>query len=144
MSADNIIYVLELKDQYRVEYMGAPDNIVWSHIDGQVSFPVPSRIVEYFSKSPSFKDKEKAYAYAFKLYAKEGYVEYGVSPLYINRTWLQILKEAREEIRKEKLYVLSLSEEKMNSETKEQIIDDLNKTYSSILTHIVIYSRKGK
>lgn len=140
MSADNVIYVLELKDQCRVEYMGAPDNIVWSHIDGQTSFPVSSRVVEYFSKSPSFKEKEKAYNYAFKVYAKEEYVEYGVSPLYINKTWIQILKEARDYISKEKLHIMSL--EDMDISTKQEIIEDLNHSYSDVLNQLV--KTKGK
>ena len=140
MSADNVIYVLELKDQYRIKYMSAPDNIWWSYIDGQLSSPVASRIVEYFSKSPCFKKKEDAYKHAFKLYEKEEYVEYGVSPLCINKTWLQILKEAREYISKEKLHILSL--EYMDTSAKEEIIEDLNYSYSDVLNQIV--RTKGK
>ena len=140
MSADNVIYVLELKDQYRIKYMSAPDNIWWSHIDGQSPSPVASRIVGYFGKSPFFKKKDDAYKHAFKLYEKEEYVEYGVSSLCINKTWLQILKEAREYISKEKLHIISL--EYMDTSTKEEIIEDLNYSYSDVLNQIV--RTKGK
>lgn len=34
MSADNGIYILKTKDQYRVAHLCAIDNVTWSVIDG--------------------------------------------------------------------------------------------------------------
>lgn len=34
MSADNGIYILQTKDQYRVAHLCAIDNVLWSAVDG--------------------------------------------------------------------------------------------------------------
>lgn len=137
MSADNVIYVLKLQDQTRVLYMGAPDNLYWSHKTGSCSTLVPSRLFEYFKEAEVFLDKEKASDYAFKLYEKEGYVEYGVQVLEVNKSWLKVLKEARDYIAEEKLFILSSDNTKMSDKAKEEVLSELNYLYADVLNQLV-------
>lgn len=53
MSADNGIYILKTKDQYRVAHLCAIDNVTWSVINGDWNTDmnkrgklVPTRVVE--------------------------------------------------------------------------------------------------
>ena len=53
MSADNGIYILKLKDQYRVAHLQAIENIYWSEFECDISTAkrynreiVPTRVVE--------------------------------------------------------------------------------------------------
>jgi len=53
MSADNGVYILKTKDQYRVAHLQAIENLSWSAIDGRWDFSekekeryVPTRVME--------------------------------------------------------------------------------------------------
>ena len=97
MSADNGIYILKTKDQYRVIHAQAIDNLSWSLIkrDSQREM-VPTRIVEYYGNSRYTRDAEIAQKVAFAMSRKYPVLEYGISILRINKTWNQIVKEAKE------------------------------------------------
>lgn len=131
MSADNAILFLELKDQFRVVEGFALDNLYWSYLNtchsGEL---VSARVFEYFNNSKKFTSKEEALLFASKLYNKQEFVEYGIVPLQLNKTWGQLLKTAREELNDEKMFVLNNPELKNRSD----ILDEINYAYSDVLT----------
>jgi len=99
MSADDGIYILETKDQYRVIHTQAIDNLWWSHIDRRShSELIPTRIVEYYGQLKSYKTKDEVKNRAFELYdlSKPYDPEYGIQTISIDKTWDQILTEAKE------------------------------------------------
>lgn len=129
MSSDNAILVLCLKDQYRVTEAFAIDNLYWSWINNNHSGEfVLSRIFEYFNNSKKFQNKEEAFSFANKLYSKCGLVEYGVIPIEVNKTWLQVLNVARKLLAEEKMFVIN-----SNMGGKADIIDGINYSYSDVL-----------
>jgi hypothetical protein len=133
MSADNAILLLELKDQWRVIEAFAIDNLYWSYSEtshsGELS---PARVFEYFKKAKKFENKLDALEFATKLFDKAGYVEYGIVPLEIKKTWGQILKNARDELNSEKMFVLNNADLK----NRVDILDEINYSYSDVLTEI--------
>ena len=66
MSADNGIYILKTKDQYRVAHLCAIDNVTWSVIDGDWCTDmdkrgklVPTRVVEMWGNCKYTRNKNK-------------------------------------------------------------------------------------
>lgn len=133
MSADNAILILELKDQFRVVKAGAIDNLYWKWSNeihsGELVF---ARVFEYFNKSKKFTDRGEAFSFASNLYKKQDFVEYGIIPLEIKKTWNQLLNTAREELIAEKMFVLNNPELK----NRADILDEINYSYSDVLTEI--------
>ncbi len=133
MSADNAILILELKDQFRVTEAFAIDNLYWSYSkvphSGEVSL---ARVFEYFKGAKKFENKSEALEFAVKCFDKSSYVEYGIIPLEVKKTWRQVLKNARDELNLEKMFVLN------NPELKNRIdiLDEINYSYSDVLTEI--------
>lgn len=129
MSADNAILVLCLKDQYRVTEAFAIDNLYWSWSSkGHSGDFVLSRIFEYFNNSKKFQNKEDAFIFANKIYSKCEFVEYGVIPIEVDKTWLQVLNLARNLLSEEKMFVIN-----SDISGKADIIDDINYSYSDVL-----------
>lgn len=102
MSADNGIYVLNLKDQSRVIHAQAIDNLWWSFLDfNSAEDFVPTRIFEYYNNALPLT-KEEAQKRAFEMEHEIllddfcPILEYGISNFYINKTWDEIVKEAKE------------------------------------------------
>lgn len=96
MSADNGIYILKTKDQYRVIQTQAVENLYWSFLDfNSQEELVPTRIVEHYSKSKYTYNQNTVRDIAFNM-ARRTPTEYGVNELIINKTWEQIVKEAKE------------------------------------------------
>lgn len=97
MSADNGIYILKTKDQYRVIYAQAIENLYWNPLD-ESNFDklIPTRIVEYYGKSKYTHNKDIVRDIAFNMARKIPVLEYGVSEIIIDKTWKQIVKEAKE------------------------------------------------
>jgi hypothetical protein len=133
MSADNAILILELKDQFRVTEAFAIDNLFWSYLDTNHSGEmVSARVFEYFNKSKKFESKLDALDFATKLFDKAGYVEYGIVPLEVKKTWEQVLKKARDELSSEKMFVLNNADLK----NRVDILEEINYSYSDVLTEI--------
>lgn len=104
MSADNGIYVLKTKDQYRVAHLMAIDNVYWSAIRGNCYDSgklIPTRVVEMWGDCKFTRDEEKALNMAYKWESKLPICEYGVCVITYNKTWKQILKDAQEYAKKE-------------------------------------------
>lgn len=108
MSADNGIYVLKTKDQFRVAHLQAIDNVTWSVIDGDWYSNeetrgklVPTRVVEMWGNCKFTRNEGKALSLAHKWASRLPICEYGVNVITYNKTWKQILKDAREYAKKE-------------------------------------------
>ena len=108
MSADNGIYILRTKDQYRVAHLQAIDNVSWSIIDGDWQNKkstrgkcVPTRVVAMWGNCKFTRDEGKALSLAHKWANSLPICEYGVNVITYNKTWKQILKDARAYAKKE-------------------------------------------
>lgn len=119
MSADNGIYILKTRDQYRVAHLQAIDNISWSAIDGNWQNRketrgryVPTRIVEMWGDCKFTRDKNIADDIAKRWAESLPICEYGVSTITYNKTWKQILKDAREYARDEIEFITENGKEK--------------------------------
>jgi len=101
MSADNGIYILEMKDQARVIHTQNIENLWWSYTsDVETDNFVPTRIVEYYGGANPMTLQE-AQDEAHRLYKDIldddfGICEYGIQHFTINKTWEEIVKEAKE------------------------------------------------
>ena len=111
MSADNGVYILEMKDQARVIHAQAIDNLNWTWLGGGQSREkfVPTAVVEYFGGVKPMTLQE-AHDEAHRLYKDIldddfGICEYGIQHFTINKTWDQIVREAKELAPKEILAI---------------------------------------
>jgi len=95
MSADNGIYILECKDQYRVIYAHAIDNLFYSHLNPYNDELVPTRIIESYGKSKYTRNRDLARMIAFSMEKFYQYTEYGIKTFTIDKTWYQVLQEAK-------------------------------------------------
>jgi len=97
MSADNGIYVLKLKDQYRVIEAQAIDNIGWSFLtftEGREI--VPTRLVEYYGTSKYTRNFDMAMRIATLMLKHSPVCEYGIQIIKCDKTWDQVVREAKE------------------------------------------------
>jgi len=102
MSADNGIYILEMKDQVRVIHTQNIENLWWSDIEEeQLDNFVPTRIVEYYAGAKPMT-LEEADAEAKRLYDEIlsddfcPICEYGICHFAIDKTWDEIVVEAKD------------------------------------------------
>ena len=112
MSADNGIYILKTKDQYRVAHLQAIDNVSWSIIDGDWQNKketrgkcVPTRVIEMWGKCKYTRDENVAYRIAHKWASSLPICEYGVNVITYNKTWKHIVEDAKEYAKKEIDYI---------------------------------------
>lgn len=97
MSADNGIYILKLKDQYRIIHAQAIENLWWSHLDNKKHGEmIPTRIYERYSNSPPINNLETTYQTVFEMAQSCTILEYGIQMFELDKTWEQIIKEAKE------------------------------------------------
>lgn len=95
MSADNGIYILKTKDQYRVIHAQAIENLSWTPLKDYKYSLVPTRLVEYYGKSRYTRNFETAMRVANAM-ARDTYIlEYGIRTFEINMTWNRIVYEAK-------------------------------------------------
>lgn len=96
MSADNGIFVLNLKDQSRIIHAQAIDNLWWSFLDfdSPAKEIVSTRAVEYFGGAVPM-DKDVAIDKAFEMAREYRILEYGVSEFNIDITWNELVEEAK-------------------------------------------------
>lgn len=112
MSADNGIYILKTKDQYRIAHLKAIDNVSWSIIDGDWQNNkftkgkcVPTRVVEMWGNCKFTRDEGKALRLAHKWAGSLPICEYGVNIITYNKTWKHILEDAQKYAKKELEYI---------------------------------------
>lgn len=100
MSADNGVYILETRDQYRVVHAQAfYDNLYYTFDEEYQrrnrNIPVPTRILEYYGNTRYTRDSDTALRVANAIANRTPCLEYGIQTLYINKTWKQIVAEAK-------------------------------------------------
>jgi len=98
MSADNGIYILVTKDQYRVIHAQAIDNLWYSYLRPHSNNPtlVSTRIVEYFGDSKYTRNIDIARQIAFSMAKRQPILEYGIREIKVDKTWSKIVREAKE------------------------------------------------
>lgn len=109
MSADNGIYILQTRDQYRVIHSGSGilEGLTSSCVepDFELEHPkkyVPTRVVEYFGNQQYTRDADTAYRVARAMMRSLPECEYGIKELLpYNKTWKHILQDAKNYARKE-------------------------------------------
>jgi hypothetical protein len=122
MSADNGIYILKTKDQYRVIHAQAIENLSWTPLENYKYHLVPTRLVEYFGDSRYTRNPETAMKVATAMARSTPVLEYGIKTFEINLTWKQIVYKAK------KLAPLELEAlKKLNSKWYEREIKFLEK-----------------
>lgn len=131
MSADNGIYILKTKDQYRVAHLQAIDNVSWSIIDGDWQNNketrgkcVPTRVIEMWGRCKYTRDENIAFKIAHKWASSLPICEYGVNIITYNKTWKHIVEDAKEYAQKEIDYIMETGQEnKWNVERLKSIAD---------------------
>lgn len=104
VSADNGIYILQTKDQYRIAHLMAIDNVFWSYNDGCLSLGsslVPARVVEMWGSCRYTRSRKKAFKIAYRWAESLPVCEYGVKIITYNKKWKHILRDAEVYGRKE-------------------------------------------
>ena len=102
MSADDGIYILKTKDQYRVTHAQAIENIYREHdneyayyINCKTEHFVPTRVVEYWGDTKYTRSVEVAQRVAETKLRDVGFVEYGIRTFTYNKTWKHIVEDAK-------------------------------------------------
>lgn len=131
MSADNGIYILKTRDQYRVAHLQAIDNVSWSIIDGNWQNKketrgkcVPTRVVEMWGKCKYTRDESIALKIAHNWASSLPICEYGVNIITYNKTWKHIVEDAKEYAKKEIEYLRQFGKEDCWSMDQLQSIAD--------------------
>lgn len=95
MSADNGIYILKTKDQYRVAHFRNAEYMYYSAITDTYSDKVvPSRAIELWVDSKFTRREEIALHLAHRWASKLPICEYGVNLVKVNKTWKELMKDA--------------------------------------------------
>ena len=122
MSGDNAILILKTNNEYRVGHFSAIDNLYW--FSGKDSENLVSlKIFEYFHDCHIIIGWNNAINLASVLYEDMEYVEYGIQIINSNKTWKQIVEEARQEVEDEISF--TYNNRNYSGNTKVQILDKL-------------------
>lgn len=97
MSADNGVYILQLKDQYRVKHLQAIDNLFWDDEGCMMNDIVPLRAVKMFGSCRYTRNFDTAVKIASYILRELSTCEYGIQIIPCNKKWKQILREANNE-----------------------------------------------
>lgn len=143
MSADNGIYILKTKDQYRVAHLQAIDNVSWSIIDGDWRNKketrgkcVPTRVIEMWGRCKYTKDESVALKLAHKWASSLPICEYGVNIITYNKTWKHIVEDAKEYAKRELEHIEKNNLENWRTEELKSIVNgsyfenDIREDYS--------------
>ena len=130
MSADNGIYILKTKDQYRVTHAQAIENIYWEHdsryacyINERTNKLVPTRVIEYWGGCRYTRNPETAYKIAETMLKRIGFVEYGIRTFTYNKTWKHIVKDAKKKAEIEIEYLKKNSGSNWEISRLQKILD---------------------
>lgn len=98
MSADNGIYILKTKDSYRVIHAQAIENLFYTYLNNGSwkDDVVPTRAIEYYGDCRYTRDELVALKIANSMAKSETILEYGIKTITTNKSWRQIVKEAKE------------------------------------------------
>ncbi|MDD4779109.1 MAG: hypothetical protein PHT02_00700 [Tissierellia bacterium] len=99
MSADNGVYILKTKDQYRVIHTQAIERVFSDYNKRLLN---PMEVVLIWGNCKYTRSKEKAYEIAME---RKNYTEYGIRTFEYKKTWKHIVEDAKKaaEIEKQSL-----------------------------------------
>lgn len=107
MSADNGIYILETKDQYRVAHLQAIENLSCVSFGGGCKSGYAdgglwsAKVVEMWGGCKYTRSRTKALEIAHRWAQRLPVCEYGVRIIRCGKTWKKILSDARKYARRE-------------------------------------------
>lgn len=125
MSADNGIYILKTKDQYRVAHFSNAEYMNYSIVKGSYENKIiPTRAVELWGDS-KFTRRESIALHLAHNWANELLIcEYGVNVVEVNKTWKELMKDAKIYARREIDAIKNAgTEEYWNMELLQKIAD---------------------
>lgn len=106
LSADNGIYILQTKDQYRVIETIAVENLWWDYEGLRTREDVvPTRLIEYYGDCKYTRDETTALKIAASMFRRTPMCEYGIKFIRCNKFWRNIVKEGKEHAAKELAYL---------------------------------------
>lgn len=103
MSADNGIYILKTKDQYRVNHAQAIER-VFADYNGKKLNPIEVMLI--WGRCRYTKNELTAHQIA-NLMEKESRTEYGIRTFHYNKTWKHIVEDAKNEAEAKKNEIIS-------------------------------------
>lgn len=114
MSADNGIYILKTKDQYRIMHIQNAEYMTCSAIERKKGYGtlVPTRAVELWGNCKYTRCRALAYHIAHKWAGSLPVCEYGVNIICYNKKWEQLVKEAKAYAKKEMRAIRDRDDEK--------------------------------
>lgn len=131
MSADNGIYILKTKDQYRVAHLQSIENVSRSAIDGDWQSCgktrgkyVPTRVVEMWGRCKYTRDERTAFRIAHRWAERLPICEYGVNVITYNKTWRHISEDAKRYAKRELEHIKKCKEEHLWNTKRLQVIAD--------------------
>lgn len=101
MSADNGVYILKTKDQYRVIETQAIENIYFSFIEPEKlgNHIIPTRVLEYWGNCRYTFNQETAMRVADRILKSViedyGVCEYGIRIFEYDKPWKKIVQDAK-------------------------------------------------
>jgi hypothetical protein len=117
MSADNGIYILQTRDQYRVTEASAIDNLHWDNKTMSWSKEiVPTRVLEYFGNCKYTRDEATALKIAASMLRRTPICEYGINFIKVNKFWRQIVREGKEHAAKELAFLQQCGNQRFEHE----------------------------
>lgn len=99
MSADNGVYILKTKDQYRVAHFSAVENLYYNQLDKGNNKLCSLEVVMEYANVKFTRKKEVALDIASNILKHLPICEYGISFIETEKTWKKILIEAKKEAR---------------------------------------------
>ena len=91
MSANNGVFILKTKNNYRVTYCGCVESLS-PDSNGKID---PIEVVDAFKNVRTTKSFETAYQIAKAMVHNSWYVEYGIKVIEYNKYWWQIERDAK-------------------------------------------------
>ena len=105
MSADNGVYILQCRDQFRVALIYGSDTLRWDHIKREFADLKSVRLYEAFSASKEWRVEQEALWDARRILKKLDSCEYGIQYILVDKSWDVIEAEALEQAWEELEYI---------------------------------------
>lgn len=129
MSADNGVYILQCRDQFRVALIYGSDTLRWDHIKREFGDLKSVRLYEAFHESKEWRVEQEALWDARRILKKYEYCEYGIQYVQVGKSWDEIESETLQEAWEELEY---LSTPEHNDGRWDDAIESLNKVIEEL------------
>ena len=105
MSADNGVYILQCRDQFRVALIYGSDTLRWDHIKREFADLKSVRLYEAFNNRKEWRVEQEALWDARRILKKYASCEYGIQYILVDKSWEIIEEEALEQAWEELEYL---------------------------------------